>query len=595
MHRYVALISPEAGPAALEPAAARFAQRFPTWRTVMANDHVRVWTQVNGDTPLGAERHAQGCLLGKAFATAESTTDSAPPPSVADLLQRRWGAYVAVQNDPASGSVEVLRDPTGRVECWRMGLTAGVEAVFSHYEDVRWLRDAPVALHWNYIRYHLHNDWCRGADTGLQEVEEILPGERVTFRPDGVVDRERAWRPSQVAGRHLATPAEAAKAMRRAAETSVSAWAALYDRLALDLSGGLDSAIVLGLLRRHAGHGGVVGVNWVTSQVEGDERAFARDVAKLHGIELIEVDVPRLGLDDITPFAGRLLRPSNRIMPLGYDQLAEGLRVRLGAQAYFSGTGGDHLFYDHLGAEAAADCLRRQGPTPRFFEAAYRLAQLSGETFWHVLAMSVRANLHSPRADARLERGNSLLTPEGQTGVDFTRFAHPWLTEAAHMPPAKLLQILNISELQRHYWRYGRADVADEVHPLFSQPLLEVCLQTPSDWFAADGLQRGLARRAFADLLPESIRTRRTKGANTSHWMSLLADSLPTVRETLMEGRLVAEGLLDRARMAAALQPLPLAAGRELMSIVRCLTTELWVRATEAAERSLPGPGRQAA
>jgi hypothetical protein len=74
-----------------------------------------------------------------------------------------------------------------------------------------------------------------------------------------------------------------------------------------------------------------------------------------------------------------------------------------------------------------------------------------------------------------------------------------------------------------------------------------------------------------------------------------MADSLPRVRSVLLEGRLAAEGLLDRAALSAALQPLPLAAGRDLMAIVRCLTTELWVQATEAAERSWAGARREMA
>lgn len=48
--------------------------------------------------------------------------------------------------------------------------------------------------------------------------------------------------------------------MRSAAERAVDHWATLYRSILLDLSGGLDSAIVLGLLRRHPRHPDVVGV-----------------------------------------------------------------------------------------------------------------------------------------------------------------------------------------------------------------------------------------------------------------------------------------------------------------------------------------------
>jgi asparagine synthase (glutamine-hydrolysing) len=374
--------------------------------------------------------------------------------------------------------------------------------------------------------------------------------------------------------------------LRNAAKGATTAWAGLYNRIALDLSGGLDSAILLGLLRQGAAHPGVVGVNYTTAHPESDERAFARDAARRHGIDLIEREM--LASDDRRAPAPsrRLLRPAARILTTLYDDVATEVLTNLRAEAYFTGTGGDHLFYDHVPICAACDYRRIRGFDAGLIDVSLQLASLSKNTVWHVLG-AVVGDIGKTRPDLTqlLGRDNPLLTASARESVDVARFAHPWLAASIGVvPPAKLHQILLIAELQRHYARYGRAEVAEEGHPLFSQPVMEACLRIPSYWFGEDGMPRGLARRAFDDLLPPSIARRRSKGANTALWVEVIRGRLHGARERLLDGALVSRGLVDRGRLRIALDDLEVTGSKKLQSqLTECLAIEQWLQ--DAASR----------
>jgi asparagine synthase (glutamine-hydrolysing) len=566
MLRYVALVS-RSGRKDL--ASYADGASFAGWPVALAAPGVVAWSCVEPSSRLKVATFDGSCTFGRAFAGD-------------------WGAYVRLAVEP-SGWLRLERDPTGRIECWRYALTPDVDLIFSHIGDVTRLLPE-LEVDWAFIAYHLHNDWCRGAATGLAGIEEVLPGQRLRYG-HGRRDSGWSWRADTFTTETYGDRSEAGAAIRAAAEAGVAAWASVYDRIALDLSGGVDSAVVLGLLRGCKAADAVTGVNFVLSRVEADERAYARAAANLHGVELIEAQVPEISFADATPFAGRLLRPTNRTMPLGYDELSSEIARRLGADAFMTGTAGDHLFFDAVDAEPVADFVRGHGLSPYVWPVAYDIAKLSRDTVWNVLGAAAR-DLRTPKSlEARLRRENPLLGPVARAGVDYARFAHPWVTDPSpQTPPAKRTQIALITELQRHYWRYGRADVSEETHPLFSQPLMEACLRTPSYWFGVGGMRRGFQRQIFADLLPESIRVRRTKGANTAHWVSLFNRNLDHVRGLLLEGELQERGLLDRSALEQALQPLALAAGRELMPLVRCLTAEMWVQGVRPspAVRSRP-------
>ena len=63
----------------------------------------------------------------------------------------------------------------------------------------------------------------------------------------------------------------------------------------------------------------------------------------------------------------------------------------------------------------------------------------------------------------------------------------------------------------------GQEGDAERISPLFSQPLVELCLRIPTYVLTHGGWDRAVARRAFYDDLPPEIRNRRHKGGIEEH------------------------------------------------------------------------------
>lgn len=581
MIRFVAAIRRE--PEATDPADwEAFGEFQQTWTTIFESDRLRVWA-MGGSGVFTARTvpsvEGTACVIGRTF------DDEGKLRSLNDV-HLCWGAFIAVTVESSGRVVRVYRDPTGRIECWRASFS-GFDIFFSHLEDVLALIGPSLTINWEYLAFHLTNRWLHNEQTGYREILELLPGDELTYNYDNF-SVARKWHPASFIAEPHASLESAQSAMRIAAERAVSNWASLYRSILLDLSGGLDSAVVLGLLRGHAGHSDVVGLNYVIKHVEGDEREYANDAADFHEISILERD-PAEGLDQPAPsFALRLLRPAIRTLPLGYDFVATSAQRNLKRDAFFTGTGGDHVFYDNLTSAASIDHFRDRG-LRGLLGQMHLLAQISHSTIWsgmEAVYADIRARDSTAvqalrRKCALYFRKNPFISNDALNNIDYDLFYHPLVLEIAQgATPSRLVQVINIIELQKHYWRYGRADHSDEVHPLFSQPLFEESLRTPCNWFCANGIQRGLARAAFSDLLPQSILTRRFKSSNNSHWLKAIARELPRFRSLLLDGALAKNGLLAKTDLATTTTAAGLLQSANFPEYLNTVSVCQWVEQT---------------
>lgn len=573
MLRYAILISKD--PAAAAPAADHYAG-LPR---VHAVDRASVYARAPAPpVPWVGAALRDGYRLG---------LSRAPARSVGEVLGD-WGAYVLLRR-AADGAVAVARDPSGRVPAYWRDLGHQV-VVASHVGLVLDGRGAPPGFDWEYLTLMAAGLYLPSRRTGYAGVQEIVPGREL------VVGREAAdvayWRPASFYGRPLRTARSVRTRLRAAAEASAAFWASQYDRMALDLSGGLDSSIVLGLLARSAARPELICLNAMVGHAESDERAYARAAADLHGVRLVErlLDSETIALDvrsddELQP------RPTTRLLGIGFGEAGLEVARSAGAQAYATGRGGDHVFGAYLPAAAVRDRLREDCNLPGWLRYCYLTSRRTGRPFLSLLRDSLSGFDRDATARRHILHASEFVKPEAVAGVPVAGHMHPWLEEALEAASeAKLTQVVNLIELQRHYDRIGRAAEIDEVHPFIAQPVFEASLATPSHRFALDEVDRSLQREVFKDLLPPLIYGRREKGGTTSHSLRVYRRNVETVRTLLMEGELARRGVIDRRQVEARLTPLGFLDGRFGSKLKYALVAELWIQRALNAQRPAAAP-----
>jgi asparagine synthase (glutamine-hydrolysing) len=159
------------------------------------------------------------------------------------------------------------------------------------------------------------------------------------------------------------------------------------------------------------------------------------------------------------------------------------------------------------------------------------------------------------------------------------------------VPPGKLWHAYMLSILPEYYDPFARDGDSDAIAPLHSQPLIEIALRIPTYILLSGGWDRALARRAFSCELPAPIARRRSKGGIAEHKHDVLRSNLRLVRELLLDGLLMREGLLNRANVEEALSDRPSGIMKGMAEICGILDTEVWLRLWEP--RLLPMPHRR--
>ena len=152
------------------------------------------------------------------------------------------------------------------------------------------------------------------------------------------------------------------------------------------------------------------------------------------------------------------------------------------------------------------------------------------------------------------------------------------MTGVADLPPAKRSHIAQLAQKLAIHIENRRSRVSEVIHPLICQPMMERWLAIPADDLTLGGRDRGLARKLFAGRLPPAIAQRRGKGELTGYYGRGVAASLPWARPYLLDGRLAAEGLIDRGRFEAVLTAEHQIWRGEAYLVLCTLTVEAWVR-----------------
>jgi asparagine synthase (glutamine-hydrolysing) len=511
---------------------------------------------------------AAGVVLGRVFTQNIESPQSAARVTFDDressqivasggrrLLERYWGRYVAIVRNGVTGEVWVLRDPSGGFPCLLIH-HEGVTIVCSDIEDCHDLGVFSFSVNWNYIAGFVAHAGLQIRDTALDGVSEVQPGERLRFS-SGSMQRSMEWNPIEIARTKPLETADAATAALRATTIGcVHTWASCHKGVLHNLSGGLDSSIVLSCLVSAPSRPELVCLNYFGTGPHEDERRYARAMAERVGARLVEqqLDSRAVRLQKVLSLR-RSPRPWFYVYEIEHGDFEDELAARHGADGLFSGSGGDGLFFQARADLAVTDYFFAHGFSAGLMRTAMDAARVSRKSIWPLLWQAVRMRILRPEWDpiaARNPLARTIVKSELiEAAKGNTALAHPWLTPAdtRGVPPGILWHILSISTPPAFYGSFPRSSYVERTMPLLSQPLVELCLRIPTYVLIRSGRDRAVARRAFEGDLPTEIVRRQAKGRTDQHVRNILDANLDFVRELLLDGLLVRHGFLDRAAL----------------------------------------------
>jgi asparagine synthase (glutamine-hydrolysing) len=284
-----------------------------------------------------------------------------------------------------------------------------------------------------------------------------------------------------------------------------------------------------------------------------------------------------------------MLAAARSTAPLGYvgsyERLCEetALARQCGATAILTGSGGDQVFFQNPAPLTVADFIHRRRVRRGLARVAYDAAQMEGWSIWRMLNEAVRQGSRR-REYNPLMQALPFRTLVSDEVLELVRSGSSSVIpreSTRDVPPGKLWHAYMLSILPEYYDPFGREGDPEAIAPLHSQPLIETALRIPTYVLLSDGWDRALARRAFAAELPPTIARRRSKGGIAEHKYDVLRNNLRVVRELLLDGLLMREGLLNRANVEEALSDRPSGVMKGMAEICGILDTEVWLRLWE--------------
>lgn len=531
-----------------------------------------IGTLFHGHGPAKAIRETGGNAAG-AIATG----------GLAHLLRSYWGGYVAVEFGP--GGVEILRDPSGALGCYR----AEAEGVLLFASDLDLLLAGGATvpgIDWNGLASILGSSGLPTARTALRGIETVLPGTAVKLT-GGHEEVAQRWSPWEHAASEPVSDEERDARLHRVVQHCVAAWASLWKRPLVSLSGGLDSSIVAACLA--AARSDAHCATMFTDDPAGDERSYARDLCGRLGLPLAECRYELEGVDTARPLGLHLPRPVGRAQNQAYERAHIALARREGVDVFFTGNGGDNVFGYSQSAAALVDRVRAEGVGAG---ACTTLRDICAHTGAGPLRVLRAAWQLGRRAPGYQWKPNLLyLHPEVAARLAGEALRHPWLDAPAGALPGQAAHVSGLVRVQLNI-EPDRSLFAPVVNPLLSQPVVEACLAVPSWAWREGGRDRAVARDAFAAQLPASIAQRRTKGTPDPFLGQILRRDRSAIRDRLLGGELARRALLDLPALERALAPDQPMTGEAHMRLLELTNVEAWVSAWVS---HLPAAGRPVA
>ena len=472
------------------------------------------------------------------------------------FIENYWGRYILFLISEHQKLFYIVRDPVGGIPGYYHE-TDDLIVFFSDMSDFSKLNLCELSYNKVHIVSFIKMPFFEYNDTGFNEIHKILPGQAIKLI-NGSMHKKQYWNPADFCDRMKGIDNhQAAYILKNTVESCVHAWSSKFERIAIRLSGGLDSSIVLGCLNTAPSKPSVIGLHYYSSaSPDHDERRMARIAADGAGIPLVEKEdvAEDVDISIINQFRF-LAEPYRCRTAMARSTYEKQFFEQNDIDAFFTGEGGDAIFYQSA-IFGLSDYIYHYGLGKQILSQCYSHARLTGKTLWHSIGYAISEKVRLNQWDINEffdSHIRELIPANVQKLADLNERCLHWFHCLSDLSMAKQQHVAGTKLINYYRWPIRDEDVFCNIDPLLSQPVIELAYSIPTFMFNWGGISRGLARRAFRGLVPDANILRQSKGGPDYFYHQLFQVNLEFIKDTYLDGMLINNGLLDRQVVEKAL------------------------------------------
>ncbi|MGE3275486.1 MAG: asparagine synthase (glutamine-hydrolyzing) [Vicinamibacterales bacterium] len=468
----------------------------------------------------------------------------------ADVVSRLRGMFGLAVWDARDRSLLVARDRMG-IKPLYVHERGGRLAFASEIKSLLALPGVPRELDPAALDHYLSFLYTPRDGSIFAGIRKLPPGHLLEWR-DGTMRVRRYWDPP-ASETFTGSPEEAVEALHDVLRDAVRSHMVSDVPLGAFLSGGIDSSVVVALMAQ-AGQGPVRTFSIGFAGGSGDERPYAREVARRYGTEhhefVVEPDALRI-LDALVSHFDEPFGDASAIPTWYVSELA-----RRHVTVALSGDGGDELFggYERYLPHPRVAAFDRWSPpgAGRLAGAAAAILPRGarGRAFLRHVAMDPQSRYVDDMRFFGPDDKAALLTsdlrgrlrpaaPEARLHAHFTPYAHlPWASQMMHVDADTYLPEDVLVKVDR----MSMAHSLESRVPLLDNHVVDFAATLPASRKIQGGRRKHVLKEVAARLLPAALIDRKKRGfsAPLGAWFrggtrELFADTLLS-RESLTRG-----------------------------------------------------------
>ncbi len=492
------------------------------------------------------------------------------------LLKKWWGRYVGSLYNPQTQVLTLMRDPQGLSTLFYTINQNGI--IFS--SDLALLYDAmqkKPSINLHYFAEYVTNKNFASSRTPFVGIQELLPGQGLTVQANGDYNYEILWDVSALKGSFINDEEAFQEELRHTLKSSLKAWTRESSGICLELSGGLDSSSLLILLRDIFPESNtIIGVNYFDSKVaSANEKEYAQEVADLCNVPLHFIDWQNSQLLDPLPPSWRPNKPNTFLIYYNTSQQLFDLATQYNCSEIMNGQGGDHVFVAPLPIDSLADYWLDNG-FGDITKLMNELRNINRMPLWILMRTMIASIAHYYcNTKKKIILNTSFLDPSFAQSYKEQEFY--LIKKLKRFYPAKIKQIESLFHAAAYADRNQRIFDVTMTHPLLSQPLVELGLRIPTYQSFRNGYDRIFLRKAISRIKQPKALWRNRKGETTSSVIKLYAHNAAKIHDTLLQGRLVRDGLVNKKWLQEQMLKIRHGKADNLWSITHLLTAQMWL------------------